>query len=309
MTPAYEAIVPVFLVIAMGFIAKRLALVPESAWAAVNSFGYKLLYPAFLFSTIAAADFSGPDTSRFLICLLLGFGLAGLWGLSLRFWLKDDGPAFTSVFQGSVRWNGFIVLASAPALYGAQGLALVALAYGPIVTLVNVMSVFVLAKWGDNDVVPSLRGALKEAIRNPLVLASVIGIAANLIGFSKIIGPLAPALNLVGHAAMPIALISVGAALRFDGLKNRPQPLALGTASKLLIAPLIMLGVTSVMGLSPLASAVAIGVATMPSAPASYVLARELGGDAPLMAGLVTLTTLLALITIPLWHTLTLGLV
>ena len=309
MTPAYEAIVPVFLVIAMGFIAKRLNLVPESAWAAVNSFGYKLLYPAFLFSTIAGADFSGPDTSRFLICLLIGFGLAGLWGLSLRFWLQDDGPGFTSVFQGSVRWNGFIVLASAPALYGAQGLALVALAYGPIVTLVNVMSVFVLAKWGDNDVVPSLRGALKEAVRNPLVLASLIGIAANLIGFSKIIGPLAPALNLVGHAAMPIALISVGAALRFDGLKNRPQPLVLGAASKLMMAPLIMLGVTSVMGLSPLASAVAIGVATMPSAPASYVLARELGGDAPLMAGLVTLTTLLALITIPLWHTLTLSLV
>ncbi|GIU67294.1 hypothetical protein [Candidatus Phycosocius spiralis] len=82
--------------------------------------------------------------------------------MSLRVWLKDDGPAFTSVFQSSVRWNGFIVLASASALYGAQGLALVVLAYGPIVTLVIVMivmivmRVFVLAKWADKDILPTL---------------------------------------------------------------------------------------------------------------------------------------------------------
>jgi hypothetical protein len=81
--------------------------------------------------------------------------------------------------------------------------------------------------------------------------------------------------------------------------------LAVGVVSKLVIAPLLMLVVTQMLGLAPLPSAVAIGVASMPSAPAAYVLARELGGDAPLMAGLVTATTLIALVTIPLWHVLT----
>ncbi|GIU67293.1 hypothetical protein PsB1_1447 [Candidatus Phycosocius spiralis] len=141
------------------------------------------------------------------------------------------------------------------------------------------------------------------------MLASIIYLAANLIRFSKFIWPLAPALDRVGHAAMPIALISVVAALRLDGLKNRPQPLALSTAYKLVMAPLIMLGVISVFGLNPFASVLVVGAATMHSTPASYVLARELDGDAPLMAGIVTLTTLLALVTIPLWQTLTLGLV
>ncbi len=305
MNVAFTAILPVFLVIAIGFLAKRAKIVPDTSWAAVNSFGYWILYPAFLFSTVASADFSGPDTVHFLTCLVVGFALAGLWGLSLRLWFRDDGPAFTSIFQASVRWNGFIILAAAPALYGQEGLALIALGFGPVVAFVNLMSVFVMARWAQNDIVPSLKGALGEVMRNPLVLASLVGIIANLIGLTKIIGPLEPALALLGRAAMPVALVSVGAALSFEGLGKAPLRLAVGVVSKLAIAPLLMLVVTQMLGLAPLPSAVAIGVASMPSAPAAYVLARELGGDAPLMAGLVTATTLIALVTIPFWHVLT----
>ncbi|GBF59369.1 hypothetical protein PbB2_03065 [Candidatus Phycosocius bacilliformis] len=305
MDVAFTAILPVFLVIAIGFIVRRLSVVPDSSWAAVNSFGYWILYPAFLFSTVASADFSGPDTIPFLTCLAVGFALAGLWGLSLRLWFASDGPAFTSLFQASVRWNGFIILAAAPALYGPKGLALIALGFGPVVAFVNLMSVLVMARWANNEIAPNLAGALREVTRNPLVLGSLAGLIANLSGLIDWLGPLEPALALLGRAAMPIALISVGAALSFEGLGKVPLRLGVGVASKLVMAPFLMLAVTHVLGLPPLPSAVAIGVASMPSAPAAYVLARELGGDAPLMAGLVTASTLLALITIPLWHSLT----
>jgi malonate transporter and related proteins len=306
MNNALTAILPVFGVIAIGFVAKRIKVVPDSAWAAVNSFGYWMLYPAFLFSTVASADFSGPETLKFLGCLILGFALAAVWGLSLRFVVKTDGPAFTSVFQGSVRWNGFVILAAAPALYGPEGTALVALGFGPVVAFVNVISVSVLSRWGDNEVKPTLAGALSEVGRNPLVLASIAGVIANLTGLVALLGPASEALALLGRAAMPIALVSVGAALSFAQLTKAPLHLVLGVASKLLIAPVLMLGAGTLLGLPPLLLAVAVGVSSMPSAPASYVLAREMGGDAPLMAGIVTATTLLALITIPLWHALTL---
>jgi malonate transporter and related proteins len=302
MSNALSAILPVFGVIGIGFIAKRLKIVPDTSWAAVNSFGYWMLYPAFLFSTVASADFSGPETLRFLSCLLAGFGLAAAWGLLLRLVIKSDGPAFTSVFQGSVRWNGFVILAAAPALYGPQGTALVALGFGPVVAFVNVISVSVLARWGDNDVKPTLGGALAEVGRNPLVLASIAGVVANLSGLLPLLGAAPEALALLGRAAMPIALVSVGAALSFGELTKAPLHLVLGVASKLFIAPVLMLGVGHLLGLPPLLLAVAVGVSSMPSAPASYVLAREMGGDAPLMAGIVTATTLLALITIPFWH-------
>jgi malonate transporter and related proteins len=307
MTNALGAIIPVFGVIAIGFIAKRIKVVPDSAWPAVNSFGYWMLYPAFLFSTVASADFSGPDTLPFLTCLIVGFGAAAAWGLALRLAFRSDGPAFTSVFQGSVRWNGFIMLAAAPALYGPQGTALVALAFGPVVAFVNLISVSVLARWGDNDVKPTIGGALGEIARNPLVIASLIGVIANLTGFTKLMGPTADAVALLGRAALPIALVSVGAALSFSEVTKSPLHLSLGSASKLIVAPVLMLGIGHVIGLPPLLLSVAVGLASMPSAPASYVLAREMGGDAPLMAGIVTATTLLALVTIPFWHALTMG--
>lgn len=307
MSNALAAIMPVFGVIGIGFIAKTLKIVPDSAWPAVNSFGYWMLYPAFLFSTVASADFSGPHTFPFLACLIAGFGAAAIWGLTLRLAFKGNGPAFTSVFQGSVRWNGFIMLASAPALYGPQGTALVALAFGPVVAFVNLISVSVLARWGDNDVKPTIGGALSEIARNPLVIASLIGVIANLTGFTKLLGPGADAIALLGRAALPIALVSVGAALSLSGLTKTPLHLGLGVASKLLVAPILMLGIAHWIGLPPLLVAVVVGLASMPSAPASYVLAREMGGDAPLMAGIVTATTLLALITIPFWHALTMG--
>jgi malonate transporter and related proteins len=305
MTSALAAILPVFGVIGIGFVAKRINVVPDSAWPAVNSFGYWMLYPAFLFSTVAGADFSGPDTLKFLGCLILGFALAAAWGLSLRLVVKSNGPAFTSVFQGSVRWNGFVILAAAPALYGPEGTALVALGFGPVVAFVNVMSVSVLARWGNNNVKPTLAGAIGEVGRNPLVLASIAGVIANLTGFIQLLGPASEAIALLGRAAMPIALVSVGAALSFGELTKAPLHLVLGVVSKLLIAPILMLGAGTLLGLPPLLLAVAVGVSSMPSAPASYVLAREMGGDAPLMAGIVTATTLLALITIPFWHSLT----
>ena len=307
MNGAVAAILPVFIVITIGHVVKRLNIVPESSWAAVNSFGYWILYPSFLFSTVASADFSGPDTVSFLTCLLIGFSLAGVWGLSQRLWYRSSGPTFTSIFQASVRWNGFIVLASAPALYGEKGTALIALGFGPVVAFVNLMSVMVMSRWADNDVQPTLRGALGEVMRNPLVLGSLAGLITNLSGASAYLGPVEPALQLLGRAAMPIALVSVGAALTFSGLARSPVPLAMGAVSKLVVAPVLMLGTAMALGLSPLHTAVAVGVASMPSAPASYVLAREMGGDAPLMAALVTATTLAALITIPLWHGLTMG--
>jgi malonate transporter and related proteins len=307
MSGALGAILPVFGVIALGFGIKRINIVPETAWPAVNSFGYFVLYPAFLFSTVASADFSGPQTLHFLGCLIAGFTAAAAWGLSLRLIVRKDGPAFTSVFQGSVRWNGFIILAAAPALYGPEGTALVALGFGPVVAFVNLMSVSVLARWGDNDVTPDLASALKEVGRNPLVIASLVGIVANVSGVTHFMGPALEAVNLLGRAAMPIALISVGAALSFGKITQAPIMLVLGSVSKLLVAPALMLGIGLLIGLPPVLLAVCVGVASMPSAPASYVLAREMGGDAPLMAGIVTTTTLLALLTIPFWHSLTLA--
>jgi hypothetical protein len=304
MSATLAAVAPVFAVIGLGFAARSLRMVPQEAWGAVNTFGYLILMPSFLFTTVATAQFQGPDTATYLGVIMAGFALTALLALAWRlvFRGQGDGPAFTSVYQGSFRWNGFVLLAASDALYGPEGTALIALGFGPAVALVNIICVVVLARWADNAVAPTVRGALAEVARNPLVIASLAGLVANALGLAAHLGPVMTALALLGGAAMPVALLSVGAALTFQGLARQPAHVLAATAGKLLMAPLVMLAVALLLGASPLATAVAVGVASTPSAAASYVLARAMGGDAPLMATIVTSTTILAALSMPVWH-------
>ncbi len=304
MSEALAALVPVFALIALGWVARRLNWIPAEAWPAANRMGYLLFYPAFLFATVAGADFGGAGTLVFLLALLGAFGTASVLMLLVRPLLGPDGPAFTSVFQSGVRWHGFIIVAAAPALWGPEGTALVALAFGPLVAFVNVICVLVLARWGAGDVKPGLVGLGRELVRNPLIMGCAAGLVVNLSGLQPHLGLVGDAARILGGAAMPVALLCVGAALSFEGLGRVPGHLVAGVAAKLLVLPVIALGWTMLLGLSPLQAAVAVGVAATPTAAASYMLAREMGGDAPLMAALVSLTTVLAALTMPVWLTL-----
>lgn len=304
MEQALGALVPVFALIGLGWAARRTGLVAEAAWGAANRLGYLLFYPAFLFATIAGADFSGTGTGRFLLALIAAFGTMGGLMLLARPLLGPDGPAFTSVFQAGSRWHGFVIVAAAPALWGPQGTALVALAFGPLVAFVNVMCVLVLARWGTAQVRPGLAGIAREVVRNPLILGCGAGLAVNLAGLSPSLGPVKEAARILGGAAMPVALVCVGAALSFAGLSRVPWHLVVGVTAKLAVLPLLAWGWALLLGASPLGVAVAVGVAATPTAAASYMLAREMGGDAPLMALLVSVTTVLAGLTMPVWLTL-----
>lgn len=298
---AVAALAPVFGVIALGVALKRFQVVPDTIWAPVNTFGYRVFYPAFLFATIAGADFQGPATVRFLAGVLLGFALLAGLLLALRRVLGPDGPAFTSVFQGGLRWHGFIILAAAPGLFGAEGEALVALAFGPVVAFVNVVCVAVLSRWGEPAADAPRQNPLRELIANPLILGSLSGILASVTGLAGLMGPALDTLQIVGRAAMPVALLCVGAALTLDGLSSRRVHLGAGLLAKLALAPACLLVAAGLAGLSPLETAVAVGIGCTPTAAASYMLAREMGGDARLMAALVTATTIAAAITMPLW--------
>jgi malonate transporter len=83
-----------------------------------------------LFSTISTADYAGLPAGSFLIAVTLGFLVMGAIAFALKP-LPVDGPAYTSLFQGAVRWNGFVLLALAGAAFGAEGEALAALVFAP----------------------------------------------------------------------------------------------------------------------------------------------------------------------------------
>lgn len=298
MSDVIGELLPVFILIVIGWSVRAAGIVSAEAFGQVNRFGYFVLYPAFLFTLSSSADLSGGEAGPFIVGILLGFAIMIAIALATRpLYAQSEGPAFTSVFQGSVRWNGFVLLAAAPSLYGPLGPHLIGVAFGPLVLVVNLVCVIVLARWGANGA-NSARAILDQIVANPLIIGCAAGLIAQAFQVRDL-GPVSDVLNLLGQAAMPIAIICVGAGLDFKAVRAARVKVATASLFKLAIAPAVMWGAAMMVGASPLAAAVAAGVGSTPTAAAGYTLAREMGGDPQLMAAIITATTLLSFFTMP----------
>ncbi|MGJ3230327.1 MAG: AEC family transporter [Oceanicaulis sp.] len=293
------ALIPIFGVIALGWALRRSGLVREALWPGINRLSYQALLPALLFSTISTAEIEGAQTGPFLIAATLAFIAMGAISLAFKP-LPIDGPAFTSLFQGGVRWNGFVLLALTAAAYGPEGAALTALVFAPTVPIINVMCVAVLTIWGASDTKPNMGRVTSRIVTNPLIIGCLLGAAANALNLFQT-GPVADTAALAGRAALPLILLAIGAGLDFSALKARPALVGLSVSLKLVVAPLVFYGLGLAFGVEGLALIILTAIGATPGAAASYVLASEMGGDARLMAGHVTATTLLAFIAMPFW--------
>jgi predicted permease len=291
-------ILPVFLLIFLGQVFRRRAFPGEDFWAPAERLVYWVLFPSLLATTLAKADFTGleiwPMTATVVVAILAMTGLT----LALKPLLRIDGPAFTSVHQGTVRMNTYIGLAIAFGLHGTLGLSTAALAVAAIVPLVNVTGVLILTRYG-RGASQGRAGLLWQVLRNPLILGCIIGGLLNLtgLGLPPVVGPL---LEILTRAALPLGLLCVGAALDLTVARAAGQLALIASGLKLLCLPAFTGIGLWLLGIDGLAAFIAVLFTALPAAPTSYILARQLGGDATLMANLVTLQTLAAIFTLPL---------
>ncbi len=232
-----------------------------------------------------------------ILAAVAGFLGMGALILLLRPLIPASGPSFTSIFQAGARWNGLLILALAIIAWGAEGEVLVSLIMVVTIPIVNIMAVTVLSIWGEGAK-PDIRSVMMRIVTNPLILGCLAGGLANWLGVFQS-GAIADMLALIGRAALPLILLSVGAGLDFAALKERPHLLAISVGLKLLIAPIIFGLAAWGLGATGYAFIVVVLVGASPSAGSAYVLAQQMGGDTRLTAGDVTATTLLSLLTIP----------
>lgn len=291
------ALVPVFAIIALGAALRRQTFLPEDGWRAVERVTYFVLFPCFLFGAIAFADFGDEPVAR--MALLLGAAMLLMAAIvyPFRALMNLNGPAFTSVFQGAVRWNSYVALGAIAAVLGQSGLALAAIAVAIMVPLANALCVVVLMRHaGDGGA--NLVMLVKQLLRNPLILACIAGIAVQAVGL-PIPKIAVTTIDLLGKAALPLGLIAVGASLDLGDARARPTPVIAATVLKLLVMPMLVAAGAIALGIEGPAKTAALICAAVPGASSSYILARQLGGDAPLMANITTAQTLAAMVTMP----------
>jgi predicted permease len=209
-----------------------------------------------------------------------------------------DGATFTSIFQGGVRFNTYIALAVAQSFYGAQGLALGAVAAGFLILLINLLCISAFAVWG-KGAYSGLRPLLREVFANPLILACILGWFLSLsgLGLPRLA---ADVLEIIGRAALPFGLLAVGAALRPGALHGHIMPIGVASVVQFGLKPLVAVGLLAAGGLSGVPAGVLLIAFMTPTAPSAYILARQLGGDTTTMASIITFQTLLAFAAMPL---------
>lgn len=285
--------VPDFSLILIGWLLVRYTSFDRTFWSGVERLVYFVLFPALLFQSTNGArlEFSTTSTMLGLVLLTTVFGMVA--GYAVKWVLRPDPMDFASGLQTAFRFNSYIALALASRLGGTEGLALMALAVGCMVPLCNFAAVWALARHGES-------GLLRELSRNPLILATAAGLLTNMLGLHL---PEVPAMVLarLGSASTALGLMAVGAGLQMKGAVGTVGPIAWWTGVKLLAMPAFALLVGRQLSLSMLQLQIAVLFASMPTASSAYILAARMGGNGPMVAATISVMTVLAVCTAPLW--------
>jgi predicted permease len=300
MAVVISALLPVFLLIVLGFILRRSLMRLDTQWHGLERLTYYVLFPTLLIQTLVKADLSSVPVAGVGGALMLSALVMSVLCLALRPLLSRwniDGPAFTSIFQGATRWQTYVALAVASNLFGNTGLALASVAMVAIIPLVNVFSVSVLARYAAPEQ-PSIRTVVMTVVRNPLIWACAIGLAVNVmhLPLPKIWHDVADAL---GRSSLSIGLLVTGAGLHLEGMLRPSLAASIAVFLKLILMPALAVALALCFGISGPGLVVVATCSAVPTSSSAYVLARQMGGDAPLLAQIITLQTILAAITMP----------
>jgi malonate transporter len=284
---------PDFGLILMGaLLARRLGFV-RNFWDGAERLVYYALFPPLLFTSVVNAKFSLASEGRMLAAAVGAFLAAVALGFAARWLLRPQPAFFASCVQTAFRYNSYVGLALAQSLAGPRGVALMALIIGICVPLANTFAVYALARHRQT-------GVLREMAINPLILATVSGLIANALGF-EMPTLLETFLTRLGSASLALGLLCIGAGLTFASVHEERRTMGYFVAVKLIAMPALALALVHLLGLTGTHALIVMLFTALPTASSAYILAARMGGHAAPVAYAITVQTLLAMLTLPLW--------
>ncbi|MCK7596931.1 AEC family transporter [Microbulbifer sp. CAU 1566] len=285
---------PIFLTLLVGYGLARRGLLSESFVDGASKLVFLVTLPALLFFNIFGSDARVTDEWPLLAAGLIGTVLTvPLAWLTARSLELGDRSAF---IQGAFRGNlGIIGLAWAANAYGPSGLAQAALLMAVITIFYNAAAVALFAVYSQKAQFSWLKLA-KDIARNPLIVAIVLALVAKAVGL-KLPQMLVQTGEYLASVTLPLALLCIGASLDLSMLRRSSFGAFASSGFKLLVVPLVLLGVGWLFQLDGQAMAILFLLAATPTASASFIMARALGGNSQLAANIVALSTLFSIVT------------
>lgn len=299
------SIAPIFALIVLGHVLRRNGIPSLEFWNVNDKLVYWVLFPALLFYKVSTISLSGAQVVPHALVMFGALACSLLFALVAARLAGYDGALGSSLMQGCARHNTFIALAVSERVFGAEGLAVAALTTALLLPVTNICVVTLMVAMIRGDAEGGVARAIaRDLARNPLLLAVLAGIAWNLAGLGAL-PVLHDSAQILGAAALPVMLLCVGANIQVRAMAAVLGPLLLSMVGRMVVFPATVIGLALALQLPPAAALVALVYGAVPTAPGGFTLARQMGGDAPVMAGMITMQTVVAFVTLPL--TLALG--
>lgn len=287
----FTSLVPVFGLILIGYFFKRISFPSHEFWPLADKLTYFVLMPALLIYTLSKAKLDINSVNLVLVSLLAIF-LTMIFLIVFNKLSPTNNSSFTSIVQGGIRFNTYVFLALSSSIFGNEGLILSAIILTFAIPFINILCVTVFAIYSQNNKLDFIY-LVKSIVKNPLIIGCFIGGSLNILNISLPIS-ISNIFKILSEAALPLGLLSIGYALVLKDMKNVKKDLFISSFAKFMILPIFIYTLGNLFDLNETMIAVLVLFSLLPTAPSSFILARLLGGDLPLMTTIITVQTLVS---------------
>ena len=285
----FSALVPVFGLILIGYLFKRISFPSHEFWPMADKLTYFILMPALLIYKLSNAKFEANSVS-FVLASLIAIFLTMIILIIVNKITPTKNSSFTSIVQGGIRFNTYVFLAISGSIFGDTGLVLSAIILTFAIPFINILCVTIFALYSDNSKLDFMY-LIKSIIKNPLIIGCVVGGAINFFAIPIHVS-LGNLLEILSKAALPLGLLSIGYALVLKDLKSAKKDMFISCLAKFIILPLFIYLFGKMFSLDDIMISILVLFSVLPTAPSSFILARQLGGDISLMTSIITVQTL-----------------
>lgn len=297
-----NTIIPIFTVIILGWFARQRGFIPPEFLGPANRLVFYIAIPAMVFGAIAESslktDFNPQVLGLTMGAIVLSFALTCLASTRIHLPPRRSGTFIQNSFHGNL---GYIGLAVVYYFLGSDGFAAAGILTGFIMILQNFLSVFVLQFYADTvSSRHNPRRIITKIVGNPVIVSAIAGISFALTGASLPV-IVVRTLDIISGMSLPLALLLIGASLSFDLIRSRLLHLVLANFIKLVLLPGVGWILYSFWEITPELYLPGLILLASPSATISYVMAREMNGDAEFAVAAISSTTLLSALTFTFW--------
>lgn len=292
---SFEAVMPLFLLMSVGYFIKSINLASKAAFDAMNKLIFKVFLPVLLFYNIYNTDLSEVFDLRFIIFSVAGVLLVFVVGYFIVLGLTKDNSKRGVILQGFFRSNVAILgIPIVNYVCGDEASGLASLSVAFVVPMFNILAVICLERFRSGKI--RFITLVKGIATNPLLIGCVTG-AIFLLLKIKLPSFLENAVDDLSSIASPLAMIVLGASFTFSSVKGYLREILITVSAKLVIIPLIMLTLAVLLGFRGEALACIMVTFGTPIAVSSFSMAQQMGGDEKLAAQVVVFSSVFCLLS------------